>query len=452
MANSKTTDCQHPSVYGSLCVVCGQEVVENNQNDEEYHSILHDNIHLKMNKSNREIDATKQVQGLQKSKQLVCILDLDQTILHCLTGKKDEDEEVFDFQLQHETYRIYFRPHLTNVLNTLNSIYTTHIYTMGTNEYCEKITNYLKAEMNFDVLSRWMGRDNNVLPKDEFHMKSILRFNCPIDLTVVLDDRLDVWKQQDNVIPILPYYYSLIGDIHGSDRFELHQSVVFRMDNHLIYVNRLLQYLHEAFYKEDENGNSITTSVPKLLKKRLNIFCNCFFVLSGFIPNNKNYIPIFHLIEKFGGTITETVNEKTTHCICMYEGSVINKDQFEDEEVPIPRDPSDDKQIAAFLLQKSELPIKITDKVKDAKKKCYMLPPEWVYLSCYSFYKLDETIYNYKNSLPLGSPFVRSKNSSIKVKEKNLKIAGERNRVNSISSISSGELDSFADNLEKDLE
>ena len=457
MANNKES-CQHPSVYGTLCVVCGAEVGEGNEKEDDYHTILHDNAFLKMNKSNRDMDATLQSKELKTKKKLVCILDLDQTILHCLVGNQDPDGKVLFFVLQNIPYNIYFRPHLSSLLGIMSNEYITHIYTMGTNEYCEQIKNHMAIKMKFDVESRWMGRDLNILPGEQAHMKSINRFNCPVDYTVVLDDRLEVWKQQGNVIPILPYYHALTGDIHGSDRFKLFQNVVFRMDNHLVYIDRLLKAIHNEFYKVDSNGDVISKTVPDILNNCLDIFKDCYFVLSGFIPNTKGFVPIINLIEKYGGIVMESPNDKTTHCICMYtdESNIINEDQFQAEEIAnVPESPDEDVQIIDFLLRKSALPFKITDKVKAAKYRAYLLPPEWVYLSCYSYYKLDENVFNYENMLPTDDPIARSKQTSGPVRRasnSNSATVG-RNRTNSAtpeSSISS-DMDSFANELENNL-
>ena len=457
MANSDDS-CTHPSVYGTLCVVCGADVGQDGTNKDDYHTILHDNAHLKMNKSHRELDVQKESQALHQKKQLICILDLDQTILHCLIGKEDENDDILSFYLQQVPYNIYFRQHLNVLLDTLDKEYTTHIYTMGTNDYCEQIKNYLIHKWCFNVKKRWMGRDLNVLPGEEAHMKSIHRFNCPVDFSIVLDDRMEVWKQPHNVIPILPFYHALNGDIHGSDRFKLYQNVVFRMDNHLLYVNRVLQHIHYEFYKVDNNNVWIPNTVPNLLKNALNIFKDCYFVLTGFIPNSSTSIPMVHLIEKYGGIVMDVVDEKTTHCICMYveEHLIIDQEQFKQRPSMAPTNPDEDEQIISFLTRKSKLHIKTTDKVKAAKNKCYLLPPEWVYLSCYSYCKLNETKYNYENMLPTSDPIERSKEHTfLNIPASNNDSVDDnvqRSRQHSASSLSSSDLDTFADDLEHDFE
>ncbi len=436
MANSKKESCSHPEVYGSLCVVCGKEVSDHDKKG-DYHTILHDNALLKMSKSNREKDVDEQVLLLRKDKQLVCILDLDQTILHCLIGKLEPSDLILQFHLENVPYNVYFRKHIDLLLKLLQSEYITHIYTMGTNPYCKVIKDNMASNYLFDVESRWMGRDLNVLPDEQQHMKSISRFNCPFEFSVVLDDRLEVWKQQENVVPILPYYHDLkSGDVHGSDRYKLHQNVVFRMDNHLVYVQNLLKTIHDKFYSPDSNGNEHYTSVPTLLKECLNIFNNCVFVLSGFIPNTKSFIPIINLIEKYGGVVMDAVDEKTTHCICMYinEDQIVDSEQFQqDITVDIVNDPNNDVQIIKFLTKKAQLDIKITEKVKKAKYKCFLLPPEWVYLSCFSYCRLDESVFNYVNMAPIK---VQHAHNDMK------------NRALSESSLDS-DLNSLADELEK---
>eukprot|EP00835_Amoeboradix_gromovi_P002711 NODE_159_length_16647_cov_0.251390.p3 type:complete len:458 gc:universal NODE_159_length_16647_cov_0.251390:1493-2866(+) len=451
-------DCTHPSVYGTLCVLCGSEVSNNNEKDDNYHTILHDNAHLKMNKSHRELDASLQSKELVKSRQLVCILDLDQTILHCLIGKVTGKDEILSFYLHNCLYNIYFRKHLRQLLDTLKSDYMTHIYTMGTNEYCEQIKNYMSAKMMFDVNSRWMGRDLNILPGEQAHMKSINRFNCPLEYTIVLDDRIEVWKQIDNVVPILPYYHSLVGDINGSDRFKLFQNVVFKMDNHLVYVDRLLKLVHQEFYKI-KHANLEVNDVPRILKECLSIFKDCYFVLTGFIPTSSNkdlFIPILNLIEKYGGVVSDEVTDKTTHCICIYmeESAIIDEKQFlDDVETSVPLTPNDDTQIDEFLKSKASLTIKTTDKVKQAKNRCFLLPPEWIYLSCYSYCRLSEERYNYLGMLPSCDPVLRSRKVAMVLESKESLVPQTgRNRAKSTSTMSSSDLESLANDLENDYE
>lgn len=168
-------------------------------------------------------------------------------------------------------------------------------------------------------------------------------------------------------------------------------------------------------------------------------------MLTGFIPTESEFVPIYNLIERFGGVVQDTVDQYTTHCIAMYDGEVVDTTQFEeDAEYSVPETPHDDEQIITFLLSRSKRNIKVTDKVRQARNKVYLMPPEWIYLSCYSYCKLDERVYCYNGTLPAHDPLQRAAPTH--------RTSISRQRVMSVSSTSISDLDDLAEALENDMD
>ncbi|MCJ1389003.1 Carboxy-terminal domain (CTD) phosphatase [Xylographa bjoerkii] len=231
--------CAHGVQYGGMCVNCGKDMTERsyvtNQLDASRAQInmIHDNVALRVS----EDEATKVEEEAKRrliaSKKLSLVVDLDQTIIHATVDptvadwQKDPEnpnyeavKDVRAFQLVDDGpgargcwYYIKLRPGLKDFLDSVSTLYELHIYTMGTRAYAQNIAKLIDPDR------RIFG--DRILSRDEsgsLVAKNLQRL-FPVDtkMVVIIDDRGDVWKWNDNLIKVTPYdFFVGIGDINSS--------------------------------------------------------------------------------------------------------------------------------------------------------------------------------------------------------------------------------------------
>lgn len=251
--------CAHPVQFGGMCSVCLKDMTEyalppsgtrmvsytnrdtsrssyvTNQSDVSRAQInmTHSNTSLTISQDEAMRVEEEAKRRLLNSKKLSLVVDLDQTIIHATVDptvaewQKDPDnpnyeavKDVRAFQLVDEGpgargcwYYIKLRPGLKEFLNNVSKLYELHIYTMGTRAYAQKIANLIDPDR------RIFG--DRILSRDEsgsLVAKNLQRL-FPVDtkMVVIIDDRGDVWKWNENLIKVTPYdFFVGIGDINSS--------------------------------------------------------------------------------------------------------------------------------------------------------------------------------------------------------------------------------------------
>ena len=172
-------------------------------------------------------------QRLIASKKLSLVVDLDQTVIQACVEptvgewmKNPENpnheavKDVREFQLVEDAagtkgcwYYIKLRPGLEEFLERMSKLYEMHIYTMGTRGYAQKIAQIIDPERKF-FGDRILSRDES----GSLVAKNLQRL-FPVDtkMVLIIDDRGDVWKWNDNLIKVTPYdFFVGIGDINSS--------------------------------------------------------------------------------------------------------------------------------------------------------------------------------------------------------------------------------------------
>jgi RNA polymerase II subunit A-like phosphatase len=160
------------------------------------------------------------------------VVDLDQTIIHATVdptvGEWKDDpfcvnhesvKDVAAFKLDEDVsggrgtwYYVKMRPGLKEFLQHISKLFELHIYTMGTRAYA------LAVKKIVDPDGSLFGE--RVLSRDEsgsMTQKSLHRL-FPVDtkMVVIIDDRGDVWKWNDNLVKVRPYdFFVGIGDINS---------------------------------------------------------------------------------------------------------------------------------------------------------------------------------------------------------------------------------------------
>ena len=160
------------------------------------------------------------------------MVDLDQTIIHATVDptvgewkddpfcvNHDSVKDVQAFKLDEDIsggrgtwYYVKMRPGLKEFLEHISKLFELHIYTMGTRAYA------LSVKKIVDPDGTLFGE--RVLSRDEsgsMTQKSLHRL-FPVDtkMVVIIDDRGDVWKWNDNLVKVRPYdFFVGIGDINS---------------------------------------------------------------------------------------------------------------------------------------------------------------------------------------------------------------------------------------------
>ena len=195
--------------------------------------MVHDNVSLTVSQDEASKVEDEAKRRLLASKKLSLVVDLDQTIIHATVDptvsewQKDESnpnhnavKAVRAFQLVDDGpgargcwYYIKLRPGLKEFLENVSKLYELHIYTMGTRAYAQNIANIIDPERKI-FGDRILSRDES----GSLVAKNLQRL-FPVDtkMVVIIDDRGDVWKWNDNLIKVTPYdFFVGIGDINSS--------------------------------------------------------------------------------------------------------------------------------------------------------------------------------------------------------------------------------------------
>ncbi|MCJ1285032.1 Carboxy-terminal domain (CTD) phosphatase [Xylographa opegraphella] len=231
--------CSHGVQYGGMCVECGKDMTERsyvtNQVDASRAQInmIHDNVALRVSEDEATKVEEEVKRRLLKARKLSLVVDLDQTIIHATVDptvadwQRDPDnpnyeavKDVRAFQLVDDGpgargcwYYIKLRPGLKDFLDSVSNLYELHIYTMGTRAYAQNIAKLIDPDR------RIFG--DRILSRDEsgsLVAKNLQRL-FPVDtkMVVIIDDRGDVWKWNENLIKVTPYdFFVGIGDINSS--------------------------------------------------------------------------------------------------------------------------------------------------------------------------------------------------------------------------------------------
>lgn len=195
--------------------------------------MIHNNVALTVSKDEAAKAEEEAKRRLIASQKLSLVVDLDQTIIHATVDptvaewQKDPDnpnyqavKDVRAFQLVDDGpgargcwYYIKLRPGLKGFLDNVSKLYELHIYTMGTRAYAQNIAKLIDPDR------RIFG--DRILSRDEsgsLVAKNLQRL-FPVDtkMVVIIDDRGDVWKWNENLIKVTPYdFFVGIGDINSS--------------------------------------------------------------------------------------------------------------------------------------------------------------------------------------------------------------------------------------------
>jgi len=180
------------------------------------------------------------------------------------------------------------------------------------------------------------------------NVKSLKRiFPCGGEMTAVVDDREDVWanakdnsektikgEPPDNLLLVRPYHWQqFVGfaDINNAAGVDFSGygpgSGSEESDNQLMWTKRILEDLHQRYYRQSSEGNRIT--VPETLKKmRQEVLMGSKIVLSGLVPLHKQSTsflaarpPCLRYAQNLGAETQDAVDYSVTHVVAAKDGT-----------------------------------------------------------------------------------------------------------------------------------
>ncbi|KAL4124733.1 hypothetical protein PRIC2_008327 [Phytophthora ramorum] len=298
--------CIHPVRNGRTCLMCLAVVDENEENEgmESVNVVSHGQV-IRLNVEEAKKFDSDNIRRQLGAKKLSLVLDLDHTLLHAVrvddvVGEITKADDIYFFFIPGlaQQHVVKLRPGLNDFLTELSALYDLFIYTHGTRLYAEQIVKIIDPDETY-FKNRIVARTDT---PDMLHKSLKLLFpSCDDSMILVLDDRIDVWKENEgNVFLIEPYHYfkctSEINNASGRGVTGLEDSdSEAREDRHLAQSTTVLEHVHAAFFTGHETGMRGTTAeeqmagngrdVKAILSERKRaILHDCRIVFSGVFP------------------------------------------------------------------------------------------------------------------------------------------------------------------------
>jgi RNA polymerase II subunit A-like phosphatase len=431
--------CSHGVIHHGLCALCGKDLTLHAP------ELLLKTVHMSQASMASIFLRPEEAKRLEretasrllKERRLSLVVDLDQTLLHASmlpdieTWISQPDHiyykdcrDIIRIQLEQEKkssftetnasvteidpsrhyHYIKLRHGVREFLNEIHSLYELHIYTMGTRSYAEAVARLLDPTKEL-FHDRIVARDSHLLSGSKvtqngngWTKKELTRiFPCDDTMVAILDDRLDVWERSPNLIQVRPYEFFIHGgDIHDpfvKEKESVQQpstlsntssiqmirpteKSIDESDDQLERVTSLLVEIHKRFYDAydrkcsnlaDDNVSMSHTLDPTaedyemdvkfiLSMLRAPVLSDCHITFSGMIPlqmTDPSKSDIWKTAVDFGAVCNRDISKGTTHLVTSTLDS---------------------------------------EKAKNAllKKTIWVLKPNWLYSSVWSWNRADE--------------------------------------------------------------
>ncbi|KAG6976008.1 hypothetical protein JG688_00001812 [Phytophthora aleatoria] len=267
--------CIHPLRNGRTCLMCLAIVDDDEENEdmESVNVVSHGQV-IRLNVEEAKKFDSDNIRRQLGAKKLSLVLDLDHTLLHAVrvddvVGEIKQTDNIHFFFIPGlaQQHVVKLRPRLTEFLTELSALYDLFIYTHGTRLYAEQIVKIIDPDETY-FKNRIVARTDT---PDMLHKSLKLLFpSCDDSMILVLDDRIDVWKENEgNVFLIEPYHYfkctSEINNASGRGVAGMEDSgAESREDRHLAQSTAVLKHVHEVFYAGHETGMRGTTAEEQM--------------------------------------------------------------------------------------------------------------------------------------------------------------------------------------------
>ena len=194
--------CTHDMLFGKICMDC-KEVIDSPSENYATSSLINPKVLI------RESTAKMLEVGMKNSilseNKLILVLGLDNTLIHAtmnpLYGMIDPgmNPEYFEVNICGSTFYVMLRPHLHEMLKELSNYYKIYIFTAATKQYALAILQII------DPTSLLILPNNIITREDLKEGKKDMSLILPYDysLTIIVDDRVDSWSSNSNILRVL---------------------------------------------------------------------------------------------------------------------------------------------------------------------------------------------------------------------------------------------------------
>eukprot|EP00826_Nyctotherus_ovalis_P032476 TRINITY_DN2617_c0_g2_i3.p1 TRINITY_DN2617_c0_g2~~TRINITY_DN2617_c0_g2_i3.p1 ORF type:complete len:478 (+),score=109.89 TRINITY_DN2617_c0_g2_i3:887-2320(+) len=308
-------ECEHEISCGEVCISCGEPTKEMKQRS---YGGLDSKISYSRARALKE--ERKYLESLFKSRKLMLVLDIDHTLVHTCSsdcpdlavlteGERFTDETGF-------TFIVKLRPFLSMFLETVGKLFDVYVYSHGSQRYAESIVALIDPEEKTIRQNRIFGRESTDITCKLKTLENLL----PADQTIsiIIDDREDVWANRENLIRIFPFVY-FNSELISYDR-SMYPALSYRsQDCSLLYFSNLLRNLHNLFY-DLQSKNS------KAADMRIIISYVRSYILKGTKINltaleNSRAIQYQKTIASMGGSIQPSIQKHTILLVNKYTES-----------------------------------------------------------------------------------------------------------------------------------
>ena len=230
---------------------------------------------------------------LMKSRKLILICDLDETLVSTINMKSHDvhyDSETygyfhFPYQGDFEYYCLKKRVNLRSFLSRMNEMFELHLMSAGEKQYVRKCVDIIDPEHEYfgdRIVSREEIVNGNNKAQTKLNMFPL--FN---DMIISIDDRVDVWANSESVVQIKPFKHAPIlkefmKKSSDYSEFEIRNHIKQHLidtenenDDQLLMLQNALENIHKEFFKSIDRvlsgDKSHIPDVRNIMKEKRNI-------------------------------------------------------------------------------------------------------------------------------------------------------------------------------------
>ena len=208
---------------------------------------------------------------LLRSKKLILMVDLDNTVLHSAKNKVEGADQCDDIISWKSNNRLKWRmtkirPHARQFLSNMSHLFEMSIFTNAGTRYAKRMAKILDADGH--LFRNRIYTSEDLMLNDCTSKSSYLADMFPYgdDMVVIIDDREDVWNSALNLIQVQPYEFFLEDSENKTIVPDLDH------DNYLPYLETLLRRAHCEFFakfSQYKMSNGLPFPNTKLIVPRI---------------------------------------------------------------------------------------------------------------------------------------------------------------------------------------
>lgn len=326
--------CSHPHVWSAKCVKCGERVetpvtTTASAWAKKTRTVrVPGGVPLEMTEeSHRELRIGHR-DRLLASRRLALILDLDHTLIHANPVMNaetlGEPTTPTSFVVDTESFwcRVKTRPGLAEFLERASELFDLEIYTAGTRRYALAVAEKLDPDRKY-------FRDRIVARCDSPHPFKELCWihNVGPDMTLIIDDRDDVWPGAKNVVTIQPFLSFGSGrEVHNEPGCAFVEVVDARAEEARPYLLDVLEFvegIHRRFYSLSL-AEQRSASVVRLFHGSRRDICKGVVVVFSHVftlGTDVESTPLYARVRQYGMVVGSEVDDHTTHVVAARPGT-----------------------------------------------------------------------------------------------------------------------------------